>query len=45
MNKRGIVEIINGINEVHLNYILLFTAGIAIGLWTAYILMKVCMQC
>ena len=45
MNKRGIVEIIYGINEVALNYILLFLVGLASGLWVGYILGKGCMQC
>jgi len=45
MNKRDIVEIINGINGVHLNYLLLFLVGLAIGMWVVYILWKVGMLC
>ena len=36
MNKRDIVEIINGIDVVYLNYLLLFFGGLVIGLWIGY---------
>ena len=34
--QKKIIDIIDGINEVHLNYLLLFLGGIAIGLWLGY---------
>ena len=45
MNKKDIVELINGINGIYLNYILLFLIGMAIGMWVVYILWKANMLC